>query len=213
MDIPGLNEDDSIYIEEIFSVITKENILFEIMIFDSNDSSSDKISDIFEKLEEKHCLQKNDNLYILNKIDERTAGEEPDRLIENFRKVFYKKFERNENGQTEDKQNSGYTGIAINSYKNYFVPMNSLLYEAETKYDKDFFSVLLTEYFYFSELKDKNKLYNFIEEKINNIFKDLKDNSLNDIKKEIKLIVQNSDDMNIKSIEKLEKAINQKISK
>ena len=118
MDIPGLNEDNSLYIDEIFSVITKENILFEIMIFDSNDSSSDKISDIFEKLEEKHCLQKNDNLYILNKMDERTAGEEPERLIENFRKEFYKKFERNENKQIEDKENTGYTGIAINSYKN-----------------------------------------------------------------------------------------------
>ena len=211
MDIPGLNENNSNYIEEIFSVIKMEHILFEIMIFDSNDSSSDKINKIFEKLEKKHCLKKNDNLYILNKMDERTAGEEPERLIENFRKVFYYKFEKNENQQSKDNT-TGYTGIAINSYKNYFVPMNSLLYEAETKYETDFFSALLTEYFYYSELKDKyDKLYNFIEDKINNIFKDNND-SLKDIEKEIKQINPNSDDMKIinKSISKLEEINNVK---
>ena len=210
MDIPGLNENNSNYIEEIFSVITNNHILFEIMIFDSNDISSDKISDIFQKLEKKGCLLKNDNLYILNKIDERTAGEEEDILIDNFRNEFYKKFEKNENQQIENK-NTGYTGIAINSYKNYFVPMNSLLYEAEKKYEKDFFSVLLMEYFCFSTLKDKyEKLYNFIEEKINNIFKD--DNTLKNIEEEIKLIYQNSDDMDIikNSIDKLEKINNLK---
>ena len=141
MDIPGLNEDNSNYIGENFSVITMENILFEIMIFDSNETSSDTIDKIFQKLEEKHCLKKNDNLYILNKIDERTAGEDPERLIDHFRNEFYIKFEKNENTQTKDK-NTGYTGIAINSYQNYFVPMNSILYEAESKYEKDFFSAL-----------------------------------------------------------------------
>lgn len=208
MDIPGLNESNSNYIEEIFSVITNEHILFQIMIFDSNDASSDKISDIFQKLEKKDCLIKNDNLYILNKIDERSAGEEEDRLIENFRKEFYDKFEKNENQQNKNTE-TGYSGIAINSYENYFIPMNSLLYEAEKKFEKDFFSALLIEYFCFATLKDKyEKFYNFIEEKINNIFKD--DNSLKDIEKEINIISHNSNDMEIikDSINKLEK-INQ----
>ena len=60
MDIPGLNENNSTYIEDIFSLITINDILFEIMIFDSTSIGSDNILDIFKKLEKK-------NSYIFNK--------------------------------------------------------------------------------------------------------------------------------------------------
>ena len=69
MDIPGLNEDFNFYIEKISSLIAINNILFEIMVFDSTSSDSDNILNIFLKLEEKNCLKKKNNLLVLNKID------------------------------------------------------------------------------------------------------------------------------------------------
>ena len=58
MDIPGLNEDFNYYIEKISSLITINDILFEIMVFDSTSIDSDNILDIFLKLEDKNCLKK-----------------------------------------------------------------------------------------------------------------------------------------------------------
>ena len=61
MDIPGLNENNATYIEDIFSVITIDDILFEIMVFNSTSIDSDNILKIFEKLNQKNCLKKEDN--------------------------------------------------------------------------------------------------------------------------------------------------------
>ena len=72
MDIPGLNEDMASYIEIIFSLITLDNIIFEIMIFDSTNIGSDNILGIFKELEKKNCLKKSGNIFILNKIDQCT---------------------------------------------------------------------------------------------------------------------------------------------
>ena len=47
MDIPGLNEDFNYYIENISSLITINDILFEIMVFDSTSIDSDNILNIF----------------------------------------------------------------------------------------------------------------------------------------------------------------------
>ena len=43
MDIPGLNENKTTYIEDIFSIIKLKDILFEIFVFDSNNIGSDKV--------------------------------------------------------------------------------------------------------------------------------------------------------------------------
>ena len=61
MDIPGLNENNATYIEDIFSVITIDDILFEIMVFNSTSIDSDNILKIFEKFNQKNCLKKEDN--------------------------------------------------------------------------------------------------------------------------------------------------------
>ena len=129
MDIPGLNEDMASYIEIIFSIITLDNIIFEIMVFDSTNIGSGSILGIFKELEKKNSLKKSGNIFILNKIDQCTKNGEGE-IIDSFKKYFYEKFEdekREENGN-----------IFINIYQNYIIPMNSILYLAETKINDDF---------------------------------------------------------------------------
>ena len=58
MDIPGLNEYQNSYIDIIFSILTFEDIKFEIMVFDSNSIDADNVLNIFKKLEEKNALKK-----------------------------------------------------------------------------------------------------------------------------------------------------------
>ena len=53
MDIPGLNENVTNYINDIFSLITLEQILFEIVVFDSTSIGIDNILNIFTPLEKK----------------------------------------------------------------------------------------------------------------------------------------------------------------
>ena len=69
MDIPGLNENEKNYIDDIFSLINFNDILFEIIIFDSTNIGSDNIMNILLSLDKKKSLKKENNLLILNKID------------------------------------------------------------------------------------------------------------------------------------------------
>ena len=95
MDIPGLNEDKNEYIDIIFSLLTLDDIKFEIFIFDSTSIRSDNIVKIVKKLEEKKCLTKTNNLFILNKIDkmDNTKDKSKDDIIANFKQSFYSNFE------------------------------------------------------------------------------------------------------------------------
>ena len=96
MDIPGLNENNTTYIKDIFSIIKIDDILFEIMIFDSTSIGSDNILDIFKKLESEKCLKKEKNLYILNRIDQCTKGGQGE-IIDAFKNYFYRVFEDEKN--------------------------------------------------------------------------------------------------------------------
>ena len=58
MDIPGLNENNSTYVEDIFSLITIDDILFEIVVFDATTVENDNIKKIFKKLEKKKLSNK-----------------------------------------------------------------------------------------------------------------------------------------------------------
>ena len=153
MDIPGLNENNATYIEDIFSVITLNEILFEIMIFDSTSIGSDNILKIFEKLNQKNSLKKEDNLYILNKIDKTTGGGYQE-VIDYFKQYFYQEFEDEKNDQSK---------IAINISKNHFIPLNSILYQAETKCDEDFYSMILLELFAYLETANKEEISSFFD--------------------------------------------------
>ena len=89
MDIPGLNEKDTNYIDIIFSLINKKNILFEIIVFDSNTIKSDNILNIFKSLEKKKALIKKNNLFILNKIDQCQNEKEKEDIVDSFKENFY----------------------------------------------------------------------------------------------------------------------------
>ena len=170
MDIPGLNEAKANYIEDIFSIINLNNILFEIFIFDSNSFQSDKMLDIIKNLDKKNCLQKEGNIYILNKIDSITPGGEGS-LIEKFKYHFYETFE---------KDGSKSSQIHINFYQNHFIPMNSILYNAEKKLEDDYSSWIIVELFYYIngfKNKEITSFYEHLEEKYKNI---LKDNNINE---------------------------------
>ena len=135
MDIPGLNENKTSYIDYIFSLININDILFEIIVFDSTSIGSDNILNIIKGLNEKKCLKKQSNIFILNKIDY-CSKDGDNNIIDKFKQYFYENFE-----DEKDKGNK----IMINIYDNYFVPMNSLLYMAESKIKEGFQSMLLFE--------------------------------------------------------------------
>ena len=149
MDIPGLNENEANYIDTIFSLITIENILFEIIIFDSTSIGGDNVLHIFQSLEKRNALVKKNNLYILNKIDLCTKDEE--NIIDSFSDYFYKSFE----DQKNEKNN-----IIINKYDNKVIPMNSFLYLHETKLKKDFFSLLFLKYIIIRKKRIKKRILN-----------------------------------------------------
>ena len=198
MDIPGLNENDTNYIENIFSLINMNYILFEIMIFDSTSIGSDAILKIFKKLNDKGCLKKEDNLYILNKIDQITQGGE-ENIIDTFKKYFYDNFE-------DEKKTNDPSRIEINFSKNHFIPMNSLLYQAETKYTEDFYSFILIElfvYIYIINKEEYSTFLDYLEKRLECIIK--KNNIDVDLENEIEKIDGESNEMDIikKSVDKI----------
>ena len=199
MDIPGLNEIMNSYIENIFSIISIEDILFEIIVFDSTNIGSDSILEIIKELDKKHCLKKTHNLFILNKIDLCTKSGDKADIIDTFKDYFYKTF------QDEKKKNT----INLNIYDNYFIPMNSILYLAETQMCDDFSSMLIFELFKYKECINKyenSTFYEFIKDRINSI---LKDKNLEIDNNELKKIGENEMKIITKSVENLKKIENQ----
>ena len=161
MDIPGLNENNNSYIDIIFSIITSDDIKFEIMVFDSTCIGQDSIKNILKKLEEMSCLKKTDNFIILNKIDKidnvNENGEEE--VINKFKQYFYENFEDDKNGENS---------IMINICENKFITMNSILFLAETKIE-EFSSMLIVELFNYLNAKNKatfSSFYKYIKKKI-----------------------------------------------
>ena len=155
-------------------------------------------------MKKKKCLKKNNNLFILNKIDQCTEGGQAD-IINSFKQYFYETF--------EDEKNDNKDNIFININENHFVPMNSILYLAETNIDKDFTSLLIFELFSYLEYTNKSEastFYDFLQKRIEAIIEnesieidgELKNigdkemeiitNSLEDIKKLIKNIKTSS---------------------
>ena len=152
MDIPGLNENNNTYIKIIFELLTLDDIKFEIMVFDSECIGSDNILEIIKNIEKHKCLKRSGNLFILNRIDQTTQNGEEE-IINSFKQYFYQNFEDDKNKER----------VEININENKFVPMNSLLYLAETKVNEDFCSMLIVELFRFIETNDKANLSSFYE--------------------------------------------------
>ena len=188
MDIPGLNEHGAEYIDNIFNIITYEDILFEIIVFDAKSIGQQNIIEIFKNLENKKVLKKENNMYILNKIDKYTKGEN---AIEAFQRFFYETFE------DEKKEMK----ITINFNNNYFIPLNSLLYQAETKFETDFYSMLLKELFIYLDTVSNATSESFsdcLEKRVeciikqNNIDSGIFDDEIDELKKSDKEIIKKS---------------------
>ena len=213
MDIPGLNENETNYVEEIFSLITIKQILFEIVVFDSTSIGSDNILNIFTSLEKKKSLCKSNNIYILNKIDQCTGGS-GENIIEGFKKYFYETFEDEKNKERF---------VNLNIYDNFFIPMNSILYRAETRLTEDFSSLLIFELFNYLENeneKNSSSFYEYIQKRVGVIINQGNLNLDNDIKNinenEFKEIAEKSIDslknvvMNIKESTEIQLGLNLK---
>jgi len=196
MDIPGLNEDGTNYFDEIFSLLTLNDIFFEIFIFNSEEGfGGDSMNKIIKRLENKNCLKLTKNLYILNKIDKRTNQEE---VIKSFKKFFYNNFQ-------DEKQK---IDVEINIYDNEFVPLSSLLYQAEIKYKEDFYYFLLLLLFqYIKELTREQSFIDFLEKKIEiiisqnkipeKVVETIEDEMENLDEKDIKIINNSLEQLNI----------------
>ena len=194
MDISGLNEDDVNYFEEIFSIITLDDIFFEIFIFTSEEGFGGKgMNEVIKKLKNKNCFKPMNNLYILNKIDKRTNEEE---VITNFKKFFYDFFQ-------DEKQK---IDVEINLYDNEFVPISSLLYQAEIKYKEDFYYFLLIFLFkYIKQLTKEQSFVDFLEDKIKHVItqNNIEKSIVEDIEDEMENLNEKDNEIIIKSLERL----------
>ena len=95
MNIPNLEE--KLYFDIIFSILTLDDIKFEIIIFDSINIGTNDMKNMIKKLEERKCLQKIGILFILDNLVKTDNIE--DELINYFshffkddkkKKIYYK---------------------------------------------------------------------------------------------------------------------------
>lgn len=188
MDIPGLNEYKTTYIDDIFSLISIDDILFEIIVFDSEHIDSDNIVNIIKEIGgKKKCLKNSGNIFILNKIDKATKDGDGD-IVDKFRQFFYNTFENEKKKKNDDD-------ILINIYENHFVALNSILYEAEIKMSEDFYSMLYFELYLYLENKSKEKLSSFFKylcKKIEMMKLEIKDNEFEDLEEKDMEIIKKS---------------------
>jgi len=197
MDIPGLNENEFSYTDVIFSLITIEKILFEIMVFDSTSIGSDNILNIFKELNKKGCLKLKNNIFVLNKIDLCTQN-----IIDTFKQYFYETFE-------DKKEINDKNSIILHINENHFIPINSILYLAETKMNEDFSSFLIFEFFNYLKY---NKNYPSFFEYLENKMKLILDNNDFNNDKEIKNYGEKEKEIITKAIEGI-KSIESNIQK
>ena len=196
MDIPGLNENKNSYMDIIFSIITLDDIKFEIIIFDSTCIGQDNIINILKKLDQKKSLKKTDNLFILNKIDKVFENGE-EKVINSFKQYFYENFEDDKN-----ENNS----VMINISKNKFITMNSILFLAEAKIKEDFGSMLVVEFYNYIYLIKKEQFpsyYKYLEKRLELNLNRLKEQNVS-VNFDFNLITKEEIDNIKKSIDELQ---------
>ena len=196
MDIPGLNENKNSYMDIIFSIITLDDIKFEIIIFDSTCIGQDNIINILKKLDQRKSLKKTDNLFILNKIDKVIENGE-EKVINSFKQYFYENFEDDKN-----ENNS----VMININKNKFITMNSILFLAEAKINEDFGSMLVVEFYNYIYLIKKEQFpsyYKYLEKRLELNLNRLKEQNVS-VNFDFNLITKEEIDNIKKSIDELQ---------
>ena len=176
LDVPGLNESNSDYINIYFPYI-KDMIKYCLIIFSTENYNSKDALEVINKVKKNIYVPMENFLLILNKIDK--VNGKIEETIHDFKKVIL----NNE---------------SINYYNNTIVPVNSLELKSEIQIKIDFYHFINYYFIEYNNLNKGNQLLSFLEyikRKIRNIEPEKKQiikneiNNLNEvIVKEIKQI-------------------------
>ena len=151
MDVPGLNESGSDYINLYFKYF-KNMIKYCLIIFSTENYHSKDSIEIINKVQKNIYVPIENFLLILNKID-KVNGKIED-TIHNFKKILLNYY-------------------TFNCYNNTIIPVNSLHLNSEIKIETNFYHYL--NYYFMEYINDNTKTDNdssfleFIQDKIENI--------------------------------------------
>ena len=178
LDVPGLNESGSDYIDIYFPYI-KDIIKYCLIIFSTETYNSKDALEVINKVKENIYVPMENFLLILNKIDK--VNGKIKETIHDFKKILL----NNE---------------SINYYNNTIIPVNSLELKSEIQIEIDFYHFLNYYFIEYNNLNKENQLVSFLEyikRKIKNIDSEKKQLLKNEVKNlnestiiEIKLILK-----------------------
>ena len=152
MDVPGLNESGSDYINLYFKYF-KNMIKYCLIIFSTENYHSKDSIEIINKVQKNIYVPIENFLLVLNKID-KVNGKIED-TIHNFKKILLNYY-------------------TFNCYNNTIIPVNSLHLNSEIKIETNFYHYL--NYYFMEYINDNTKTDNdtsfleFIQDKIENIY-------------------------------------------
>jgi len=154
MDVPGLNESGTDYINLYFKYI-KNLIKYCLIIFSSENYHSKDSIEVIKRIQKNIYVPIENFLLILNKID-KVQGKTED-AIHNFKKILLNYY-------------------TFNCYNNTIIPVNSLQLNSEIKIEKNFYHYLnyyFMEYYKYNNKTDEDfSFLEFIQNKIENIYSD-----------------------------------------
>ena len=170
IDLPGLNEANSTdKFLNIFEMLSPNLIKFEIFIIDSTSFEGNAFKSIISKINEKKGLKKEQNLFILNKLD-KSAKEKRQEKIDDFSFYFYNNFG---DGFIKSEGEGENSKFYIDIYKNTLIPFNSLLYNSENllSIGINFSALLEKELFsYLDDFRNNYKsFYEYLEVKLSDL--------------------------------------------
>ena len=155
MDIPGLNESGTDYINLYFKYI-KDMIKYCLIIFSTENYHSKDSIDVINRIQKNIYVPIENFLLILNKIDIIKGKTEEDEIY-NFKKIFLNYYN-------------------FNCYNNTIIPVNSLQLNSEIKIERNFYYYLnyyFMEYINYNTKADNDSSFlEFIQNKIENICSD-----------------------------------------
>ena len=165
MDVPGLNESGTDYINLYFKFI-KDMIKYCLIIFSTENYHSKDSIDVINRIQKNIYVPIENFLLILNKIDKVKGKTEEDEIY-NFKKIFLNYY-------------------SFNCYNNTIIPVNSLQLNNEIKIERNFYYYLnyyFTEYINYNTKTDNDSSFlEFIQDKIENICSDPEKRELINVK-------------------------------
>ena len=155
VDVPGLNETGTDYINIYFPYI-REMIKYCLIIFSTENYNSKDSFEVINQVKNNIYIPIKNFLLILNKIDK--ADGKIEETIHDFKKIYF-----------------DYEGF--NYYDNTLIPVNSLELKSEIQIEIDFYHFINYYFIEYYNIKKENELLSFlqyIKKKLLNIEKDKK---------------------------------------